>query len=104
MMNCPKCNHPLATEELRINRPVCPSCKTELQVLLKGNWIYGVLSFAVAALIAHLQGYQSIIFAFWVLIYATIILFFIKFYRWELHLPIRIVPVPDCRLWRSDTQ
>jgi hypothetical protein len=100
---CPKCNAPLTAVELRVNPPICPGCKTKLQVLIKANWVYAVLSIAVASLIASLQGYGSIVFAFWVLIYGTIILFLIKFYRWELHLPIKIVAVPDCQLWPRDT-
>jgi hypothetical protein len=72
-------------------------------VLIKANWVYAVLSVAVASIIAGLQGYESIVFAFWVLIYGTIVLFLIKFYRWELHLPIKIVAVPNCQLWPKDT-
>ncbi len=53
----------------------------------------------LAWLIAGFQGYKSIVLAFWVLIYGVIILFFVMFYRWELHLPIKIIAVPDCRLW-----
>ena len=96
--HCPKCNAPLTADELRVNPPICPGCKTELQVLIKANWVYAVFSVAAASLIASLQGYGSIVFAFWVLIYGTIILGLIKFYRWELHLPIKIVAVPDCSL------
>jgi len=98
MGNCPKCNAPLRAEELLVDPPICPTCKAKLQVLIRANWVYAVLSVAVASVIASVQGYQSIVFAFWVLIYATIILFLIKFYRWELHLPIRIMEVPDCQL------
>jgi hypothetical protein len=100
--NCPKCNAPLTAEELRVEPPICPTCKAKLQVLIKANWIYAVLSLTAASGIAKVQGYQSIVFAFWVLIYATIILFLIKFYRWELHLPIKVVEKPDYRLFPKD--
>lgn len=100
--NCPKCNVVLTAEDLRVNAPICPRCKTTLQVIIKVEWLYTILSFALAWVIASHQGYQSIVFAFWVLIYAAIILFMIKFYRWELHLPIKIVAVPDCQLWSRD--
>jgi uncharacterized protein (DUF983 family) len=101
--HCPNCNSPLTADELSVNPPICPTCKAELQVLIKANWVYAVLSVAVASIIAGLQGYESIVFAFWVLIYGTIVLFLIKFYRWELHLPIKIVAVPNCQLWPKDT-
>ena len=100
---CPKCNAPLTADELRVNPPICPGCTTKLQVVIKAEWIYTILSFALALIIATLQGYESIIFAFWVLVYGTIILFLIKFYRWELHLPIRIIAMPDSQLWPRDT-
>jgi len=90
---CPKCKTPLTVDELRVNRLICPGCKTELRALIKANWVYAVLAVAVASLIAYLQGYQSIIFAFWALIYGVVILALIKFFRWELHLPITIVAV-----------
>jgi hypothetical protein len=99
---CPKCNAPLTTDELRVSPPICPGCKTELQVLIKANWVYAVISVAVALLTASHQGYKSIVFAFWVLVYGTIILGLIKFYRWELHLPVEIIAVHDLRLWPKD--
>jgi hypothetical protein len=99
---CPKCNSPLTGDELRVDPLICPACKTRLQVLIKGNWVYGVLSVAIASVIAHLQGYESIVFAFWVLIYATIVLAIIKIYRWELHLPIKIAEVPNYQLQSTD--
>jgi hypothetical protein len=69
----------------------------ELQVLIRWQWIYLVLSAAVGAMIAYAQGYASIVLAFWALIYTAVILFIIMFYRWELHLPIKIIELPDCR-------
>jgi|ERR1019366_7525677 hypothetical protein len=101
--NCPKCNASLAADELRVSPPTCPYCKTELQVIIRANWVYAAVSVAVASLIASLQGYKSIVFAFWVLVYGTIILGLIKFYRWELLLPIKIIAVPDYQLWPRDT-
>ena len=62
-----------------------------------------MIAAAVAVVIGKLQGYESIVFAFWGLIYWTVILFVIKFCRWELHLPIKIVTIPDCRLCPKDT-
>lgn len=100
--NCPKCNSPLTGDELRVDPLICPACKTTLQVYIKANWIYTILSFALAWVIASRQGYESIVFGFWVLIYTVIILFFIMFYRWVLHLPIRIVEVPNAQLWPTD--
>ena len=99
---CPKCNSPLTPDELRINPPVCPGCKTTLQVLIKAEWAYTVLSFAVALVIGCFQRYESIVFGFWVLIYAAITLLIIKIYRWELHLPIKIVEVPNYQLQSTD--
>lgn len=96
---CPKCKAQLTVDELRIIPAICPVCKAQLQVLIKANWIYMVLSIAIACAIAGIQGYKSIVFVFWVLIYGTVILFIIKFYRWELHLPIKVIAVPDCELW-----
>jgi hypothetical protein len=95
---CPECKTPLIEDDLRRNPVICPGCKTKLQVLIKANWIYAILAVTIASVLARLQGYDSIIFAFWVLIYATGILFLIKFYRWEFHLPIKIVTVPNGRL------
>jgi hypothetical protein len=99
---CPKCNATLTVDELRADPVICPSCKAKLQVSLKGNWMYTALSVALASVTASLQNYASIAFGFWVLIYSAIILFLIKFYRWELHLPIRLIAVPDYRLWPED--
>ena len=100
--SCPKCRFSLTEEELRANPPVCPSCKAKLQVVIKANWIYAVLSLGLAWVIASSRGYESIVLAFWALIYGTVILAVIMFYRWELHLPIRILEVPDCQLWPTD--
>ncbi len=99
---CPKCGAPLTVYELRISPTVCPSCKTELQVFLKANWVYTVVSLTIGVVVAYLQGHESIILGMWALFYGMVILLVIKIYRWQLHLPIRIVEVPDCRFWRAD--
>jgi|ERR1019366_3356887 hypothetical protein len=99
---CPNCNSPLTGDELRVDPLVCPACKARLQVLIKAEWTYTVLSFAVALVIGCFQRYESIVFGFWVLIYAAIILLIIKIYRWELHLPIKIAEVPNYQLQSTD--
>ena len=96
---CPKCDAPLTADELRVSPTLCPGCKTELQVLIKANGVYAVVSLTIGTLVAYLQGHESIIFGLSVLVYGTVILALIKIYRWELHLPIRIVEIPDCRMW-----
>ena len=100
---CPECNARLTEDDLRVDPVICPGCKTRLQVLIRANWVYAIVSVAIAALVARLQGYDSVSFALWVLIYGTAVLFVIKFYRWELHLPVKIVTVPNSRLWPTDT-
>ncbi len=99
---CPKCGVPLTVNELRVRPTVCPSCKTELQVFLKANWVYPVVSYTIGVVVAYLQGYESIILGISALFYGTVIFGSIAIYRWEFHLPIRIAEVPDCRFWRSN--
>lgn len=99
---CPKCDAPLKVDELRVMEAVCPLCKTELQVLIKANWVYTVVSLSAGVAIAYLRGNESIILAIWAMIYGVVILGAIKIYRWELHLPIKIVQKPDYRLFPTD--
>jgi hypothetical protein len=94
----------LTEDDLRGDPLICPSRKTRLQVIIKANWVYAVHSLAIASIVARLQGHDNVVFAFRVLIYGTAILFVIKFYRWELHLPVKIMTVPDARRWPRDTQ
>jgi hypothetical protein len=101
--HCPKCNAPLTADDLRVAPPTCPTCKTKLQVVIKAEWTYTILSLVLALAVAGIQGHESIGLGFWVLIYAMIILFIIKFYRWELHLPMKILEVPNYQMWSSDT-
>lgn len=89
-------------DELRVSPTACPSCETELKVFLKANWVYTVLSCSLGLVVAYFQGYESIVCAFWALFYAMVILLAIKFYRWELHLPIKIVEKPDLSLFPKD--
>lgn len=96
---CPQCAAPLSADDLRPMRLECPRCKTELQVFIMANWVYGVLAFGMACAIATIQGHESIIFAFYVILYTTIILVIIKVHRFELRLPMRIEEVPNSRLW-----
>lgn len=98
---CPKCDAPLTEDELRVSPTVCPCCKAELQVFLKANWAYTVVSFTIGVVIAYLQGRESIILGMWALVYGTVILALIKIYRWDLHLPIKIVEKPDA-MFRTD--
>lgn len=81
---------------------VCPACKAELRVVLKANWAYTVVSLAAGVVIAYLRGNESIILAMWAMVYGVVILGAIKIYRWELHLPIKVVEKPDYRLFRTD--
>lgn len=97
---CPNCDGPLTANQLRVYPLICPHCETKLQVHLKANWAYTVLSLAIASLVACLKGYQSIDFIFWTVMYAAAVIFLIKYYRWELHLPIELVVVPDLRILR----
>lgn len=99
---CPKCDAPLTMDELRVMEAVCPLCKTELQVLIKANWAYTVVSLIAGVAIAYLRGNESIILAIWAMVYGVVILGAIKIYRWELHLPIKIVQKPDYRLFPTD--
>ena len=99
---CPECHAILSEDDLRADPLVCPTCKAQLKVYLKANWAYTVLSYAIAVVITMAEGYDSLAFAFRVLIYGTIILFLIKYCRWELHLPIRLLTVLDCRFWSED--
>lgn len=89
-------------DELRVMEAVCPLCKTELQVLIKANWAYTVVSLIAGVAIAYLRGNESIILAIWAMVYGVVILGAIKIYRWELHLPIKIVQKPDYRLFPTD--
>jgi hypothetical protein len=100
---CPKCNAPLTVDELRVSPTVCPGCKTELQVLLKANWAYPVVSYTIGVVVAYLQGYESIILGILALFYGTVIFGSITIYRWALHLPIKVVEKPDYRLFPKDT-
>lgn len=100
---CPKCDAPLTGDELRISPTVCPCCKTELQVLLRANWVYPLVSYTVGIVVAYLQGHESIILGIWALFYGTVIFGSITVYRWELHLPIKVVEKPDYRLFPTDT-
>jgi hypothetical protein len=100
---CPKCDAPLGKDELRVNPTVCPRCKTELQVLIRANWVYTVASFTIGVLVAYFQGLESIILGMLALVYGTVILASIKFYRWELHLPIKIAEKNNYRLFPTDT-
>lgn len=100
---CPKCDAPLRVDELRVSPTVCPSCKAELQVFHKANWVYAVVSLTIGVVVAYLQGHESIILGIWALVYGTVIIAVIKIYRWELHLPIRVVEKPDYRLFPTDT-
>jgi O-antigen/teichoic acid export membrane protein len=86
-------------DELRVSPTVCPRCKTELQVFLKANWVYTVVSLTIGVVVAYLQGHESIILGIWALFYGMVILLVIKIYRWELHLPIKVVEKPDYRLF-----
>lgn len=97
--SCPKCNSPLTVEELSPIPASCPVCNVELRVVLKAEWVYTALAVAVGAALAALQGAASIVFAFKTLMYTAVVLMLIKLNRWELHLPIKILPVPDYRLW-----
>ena len=81
---------------------VCPGCKTELRVLLKAGWAYTLVSLTAGVAIAYLRGNESIILAIMALFYGVVILGAIKIYRWELHLPIKIVKKPDYRLFPTD--
>jgi hypothetical protein len=100
---CPKCGAPLTVDELRVSPVVCSCCKTELRVLIKANWAYTVVSFTIGVAIAYLQGRESIILAIWALVYGTVILALTKIYRWDLHLPIKVIEKPDYRLFPTDT-
>ena len=100
---CPKCDAPLSVVELRLMELACPACKAELQVLLKANWAYTVVSLTAGIAIAYFRGNESIILAIWAMVYGVVILGAIKIYRWDLHLPIRIVEKPDYRLFRTDS-
>jgi hypothetical protein len=90
-------------DELRVSPTVCPGCKTELQVLLKANWAYPVVSYTIGVVVAYLQGYESIILGILALFYGTVIFGSITIYRWALHLPIKVVEKPDYRLFPKDT-
>lgn len=98
---CPKCHTPLWDGDLRVSPIICPGCKTELQVFLKSNWAHTVVSLAIGVLVAYLQGLESIIFGICALFYGMVILLAIKFYRWQLHLPIKIVEKPDQGMFRT---
>ena len=100
---CPKCGARLTLEDLRVDPVVCPACKAELRVFLKSNWAYTVISYSIAVFIAYLQGHKSIILGMWALFYGVVILGAIKIYRWELHLPIKVVEKPDYRLFPTGT-
>ncbi len=99
---CPKCDAPLTVDDLRVMKGVCPACKAELQVFLKVGWAYTVVSLAAGVVIAYLQGHESIILAIWALFYGVVILCAITIYRWELHLPIKVVEKTDYRLFPTD--
>ena len=99
---CPKCDAPLTVDQLRVMELVCPGCKTELQVLIKANWAYTLVSLTAGVAIAYLRGNESIILAIWALFYGMVILAAIKIYRWELHLPIKVVEKPDYRLFPTN--
>jgi len=71
-------------------------------VFLKANWVYTVVSCTIGVLVAYLQGHESIILGIWALFYAMVILLVIKIYRWELHLPIKVVEKPDYRLFPTN--
>lgn len=100
---CPKCDAPLIVENLRADPIVCPACKTELQVFFKAGWVYTVVSCTIGVVVAYFQGHESIILAIWALFYAMVILGSIMIYRWELHLPIKVVERPDLSLFPKDT-
>ena len=100
---CPKCDAPLTWDELRVSPAVCPRCKTELHVLIKANWVYTVISLTIGVVVAYLQGLESIILVILALGYGMVILALIKIYRWELHLPIKVVEKPDYRLFPTNT-
>lgn len=71
-------------------------------MILKANWVYTVVSLTVGGLVAYLQGRESIILALWALFYGMMILLLIKFYRWELHLPVKVVEKPDYGMFPTD--
>ena len=100
---CPKCDALLGEDELRASPAVCPCCKTELQVFLKANWVYAAVSLTLGVVVAYLQGQESIILAILALFYGVVILGAITIYRWELHLPIKIVEKTDHRLFPTNT-
>ena len=99
---CPKCGVPLTVEELRASPTVCPSCKTELQVFLKANWVYPVVSYTIGVVSITFKATRAL---FWsgALFYGTVIFGSITVYRWVLHLPIKVVEKPDYRLFPTDT-
>ena len=100
---CPKCDAPLTVGELRVSPTACLSCKTELQVFFKAGWVYTVVSYTIGVVVAYLRGNESIILGIWALVYGTVILGVITIYRWELHLPIKVVEKPDLSLFPKDT-
>ncbi len=71
-------------------------------VFLKANWVYTVASLIIGGVAAYVQGHESIILAFWALLYGTVILGSIKIYRWNLHLPIKVAAKPDYRLFPTN--
>ena len=75
---CPKCGAPLSVGELRVSPAVCRSCKTELQVFLKVNWVYTAVSLTIGIVTAYLQDHESISLAIWALFYGMVILGLIK--------------------------
>jgi hypothetical protein len=90
-------------DELRVSPTVCPSCETELKVFYKANWVYPAASYTIGVVLAYLQGLESIILGICALFYGTVILGVITTYRWELHLPIKVVEKPDLSLFPKDT-
>jgi len=75
-----------------------------LQVFFKAGWVYTVVSCTIGVVVAYLQGYESIILGLLALFYAMVILLVVTIYRWELHLPIKVVEKPDLSLFsRSKT-
>lgn len=100
---CPKCNAPLTVDELRVSPTVCRSCETELKVLFKAGWVYTVVSCTIGVVLAYLQGLESIILGICGLFYGLVVLGVITTYRWELHLPIKVVEKPDLSLFPKDT-
>jgi hypothetical protein len=60
-------------------------------MMLKGHWAYVFVTAAIAFLIAYLQGLESIVFAFYFLIYLGLAVVAILYLSWPLALPKKFV-------------